>query len=1412
MRGELLGNRPSEHQFPAPGLLQSKNLYPWLVYLHGDRHQNQTFGDISSSSGESITLPGLRQGLQRNTIHEGLVSSSSSTLPDSNSNLVLLFFTEIPLILYCHVGGDIKYWSEFNYAQSIEAQSGTPVRPGYFLCSPVSFNGTIYATASCEMDLVRISIDHGKKNGCEIHLAGTIPLRGRSNSNHRSFLLSMDGSALCLILIFPESSFSKYPRPDKIRIYKFNFSQNAWKSMKSFDGGAAFLCGSHSFYCSRQGASLWSYIYFTLESDQTLFSYRVEDDKVTLYLQEPWLSYWIMPALSLQPCGSQLHDSVPVSSCNIVDLPKDPMENKPADFSNKHRRRKISKREMTSLCDLSDKVLDLIAGRLSLVDYMDFRCVNKLCAASTIRTRINPFPPSLIYKDNLNCVYHIIDSNLNRKLSIKIPEVIRKYEISCSRFGWLLLKRYGHRAFFNPLTMQVVIREGAQPRTKHGIINSTFLGKPSSSQCAILEMSAFGTWADSYFIKRPRSSPAQAEWQVFVVGKQDPRRVFRQGGNTPVFVGEFCYYLGDDGLLGRGRLTESGNPPFRWEVFADLASPVVGFRRNYLTECGGEILSIFIGGGGNVEGNKSWVRVFKLQDEKKKWVEMNSLEGYCLFLSSPSSLSYLAERPDMANRIYFPMFYSKELVYYSLNTKRYHCVGSQDELQSFNEVHYNGFLSKSPGRLYRGGYVTAMRKCNADYWSKIEVNAFLHEDMKIPGDGKDMDEGLALLSSNDSANTMATIGLEHGLVDPFVVHQNKDGELSDDEDDPVDSPLTQEVLTPRMILESIDCDEGPDVHILRRTDKENTGVGAGCDKEGDDEEIGSDRESKCAGDENIVEVNIVYEQTYNSEGDATAAEQAEAVSDKECNSYQLEAAAEVNTCSIKQSNTSGSEEAVQTPTGSDKDGSEEAVQTATGSDKECNNDQLEAAAEVNTCSKTQRNTSGSEEAVQTATGSVKDCNSEGGKGKGKKKKKKKKKKVVRTYTEYNSDDDTLAKMPEKIKAKEVEPNGNAEFHDSDYDLDTKEEEIIVKERAKVWDEILKEPEFKLQPEFVAYDEELESSGESEELLSGQETEYESDGHEDQCLEARATYPARYKTIIEQLRVLEPQAIDWLRSNTNPKNWTMSHFKYHANCDVLVNNIFECINKVLLHAREKALLTLLTCIFLYLMERHRQKREAAAKMVDVVGPKIRKMLENLKERTCECWAVDAGEWNYQAAYETAYKYVIYPTNGEEMWKKTKKPNIMPPDKILRAGRPPKSRKKTKEELREMRVKKKGDVEVLSHTGTMTYKCSECGLEGHNKRQFTGRAVPSEQSKKRKKKPNTKGQPKKKAKRTVQCQLCKQTRHYRTTCTSTVADMYREEPNENMPPTEDAVGNQDSEDATIPPKEDWGTVVLGFCSSY
>ncbi|CAI9088345.1 OLC1v1022650C1 [Oldenlandia corymbosa var. corymbosa] len=277
------------------------------------------------------------------------------------------------------------------------------------------------------------------------------------------------------------------------------------------------------------------------------------------------------------------------------------------------------------MCNLSKEVLALIADNLCFVDYMHFRCVNKLCASSTIRMRSNPFPPCLIYKDRSAGVYNILDSNLNHKICVKIPELLKDYQIRCSRNGCLLLEYNKDLAFFNPLTMHVLPAGGA-PITGRGILNYTFLSKSSSSGCSILAMSRHGIGGVSFSVTRISGSVPKC--RSFVVGEQGHEWVFNKGCNSPVVLGEFCYHLGGDGMLGRGQLTQDQDevPLFHWQVFEDIVYPDIKFRRNYLTERGGELISILLHNGNDHSRKRPWVRVFKLK-EHKEWEEIDTLEG-----------------------------------------------------------------------------------------------------------------------------------------------------------------------------------------------------------------------------------------------------------------------------------------------------------------------------------------------------------------------------------------------------------------------------------------------------------------------------------------------------------------------------------------------------------------------------------------------------------------------------------------------------------------------------------------------------------------------------------------------------------------------------------------------------------------
>ena len=74
-----------------------------------------------------------------------------------------------------------------------------------------------------------------------------------------------------------------------------------------------------------------------------------------------------------------------------------------------------------------------------------------------------------------------------------------------------------------------------------------------------------------------------------------------------------------------------------------------------------------------------WVRVFKLNQSTKEWEEIQMLGSYSLYISRASSLSVIGRRSDMANRIYFSRFHREQMVYHSLDTKKYH-FGTEDSL------------------------------------------------------------------------------------------------------------------------------------------------------------------------------------------------------------------------------------------------------------------------------------------------------------------------------------------------------------------------------------------------------------------------------------------------------------------------------------------------------------------------------------------------------------------------------------------------------------------------------------------------------------------------------------------------------------------------------------------------------------
>ena len=213
--------------------------------------------------------------------------------------------------------------------------------------------------------------------------------------------------------------------------------------------------------------------------------------------------------------------------------------------------------------------------------------------------------------------------------------------------------------------------------------------------------------------------------------------------------------------------------------------------------------------------------------------------------------------------------------------------------------------------------------------------------------------------------------------------------------------------------------------------------------------------------------------------------------------------------------------------------------------------------------------------------------------------------------------------------------------------------------------------------------------------------------------ARATNTYGFDEALLEIKNQSQGAYKWLMEHTRKENWSRAFFGFDAKCDILVNNISECYNKVLLFARQKPLYAMLECIRMYLMDRFTTRRKMGARMEDVFGPKIRKKLEKAKQKMGECMVREASEWIYQvntardeqfsvnlrertcscrrwmltgipcphaiaaiettsenvdsfvsniyckATFQQVYAPIIYPVLGPQLWKRTEYPDIVPP---------------------------------------------------------------------------------------------------------------------------------------------------------
>ncbi|KAI3956066.1 hypothetical protein MKW98_027380 [Papaver atlanticum] len=469
-----------------------------------------------------------------------------------------------------------------------------------------------------------------------------------------------------------------------------DFSSMTWVLLKSLGDHVIFLCtnmdklDSESRKCYSTSSAYCSAADMGLE--------RVEDNATTvvmpcLKLPTPWfLPTWIMMPTSV--------NSKPVEYMSRFNNNGGELEAlKQWDFLN------------------NPDSTEAFAKYLHPVDYIHFRvackknsiflpALNRISASTraTATTYLSPWLIS-IFEDNEETICNIVDPmhNNDRYLMKLSDELLVGATIRFSKDGWLLLSD-GKKAVFcyNPFTRAMISLPDLPGDCVLG--GMSFSSVPTSRDCVVIAVCRWlrrvgdNTSELSFLVVIPAKSATGWTINRFIYDAltEPYTNNFIPCINNPVFYNGAFYCLDYNGVIGVFNMKGTSS----WEVFPNSLKLYGGAHPSFLVECDESLLLVNLGQSGNKPNCKLtelytfFLGMGVLFPLPKVWVEVKSLGKHALFISCASSFSAVAPpRSCMENKIYLPRLYRERILYFSLETRKYHCVGSnQHSSQDFHNT------------------------------------------------------------------------------------------------------------------------------------------------------------------------------------------------------------------------------------------------------------------------------------------------------------------------------------------------------------------------------------------------------------------------------------------------------------------------------------------------------------------------------------------------------------------------------------------------------------------------------------------------------------------------------------------------------------------------------------------------------
>ncbi|OVA01300.1 Protein of unknown function DUF295 [Macleaya cordata] len=485
-----------------------------------------------------------------------------------------------------------------------------------------------------------------------------------------------------------------------IEIFRMDFSSMTWVNVKSLGDHVLFFGKNTTMSCSATEMGLArGCVYFTLPEDMSLYKFDLEGESISVSLPcpdlpMPWQSSdWVMIPTMIRVADGRRRTKDIVVTNEEEYIIKEVEENKTSinvDEKEAERHKKSEGEiEKTGSWDiLSDAILE-IASHLHPVDHIHFRAVSRenrstipamnWRTASTNIIQTTSLSPWLVFSEKDDHIYHFIDPmHNNEKYHMNLSEFLFDSKIRFSKGGWLLMSS-GKKTmfFFNPFTRERIQLPDFPGHYEYMFFGISFSSLPTESDCVVFAITEWGENAVFiFFISRGDTS-----WRYRIVNNtrfpsNGKCMEFIPWFNSPVFYNRVFYCLDYDGKLGVFDLEDQ----FSWKVLAKPEGPCSSVYQSFLVECEGKLLSVFLGHLG------SRVLIYRLDFSKMVWVKVKSLGKHLLLISHTSCLSAIAPKSRMENKIYFPRFHGEGILFYSLDTCRYHCLGSGHSRPDFYDT------------------------------------------------------------------------------------------------------------------------------------------------------------------------------------------------------------------------------------------------------------------------------------------------------------------------------------------------------------------------------------------------------------------------------------------------------------------------------------------------------------------------------------------------------------------------------------------------------------------------------------------------------------------------------------------------------------------------------------------------------